>query len=68
MTLPGGVHAETYEQDRALIRTRGQWAWFAGFLAFLLVLPLLGISSAVGSANVIGITLIAVLGMQLTSG
>ncbi len=68
MTLPGGVHAETYEQDRALIRTRGQWAWFAGFLAFLLVLPLLGISSAVGSATVIGITLIAVLGLQLTSG
>jgi len=68
MTLPGGVHAETYAQDRALIRTPGQWAWFAGLAAFLLLLPVLGISGAVGIATVIGITLIAVLGLQLTSG
>ena len=37
MTLPGGVYAETYEQDRALVRTRGQWTWFVGLLVFLLV-------------------------------
>ncbi len=68
MTLPGGVHAETYAQDRALIRTPGQWAWFAGLIAFLVLLPFLGIGGAVGIAIVIGITLIAVLGLQLTSG
>lgn len=68
MTLPGGVHAETYAQDRAMIRTPWQWLWFAGLIAALVLLPFVGIGSAVGIATVIGITLIAVLGLQLTSG
>lgn len=68
MTLPGGVFAETYQEDRALIRTRWQWLWFTAFLLVLLFLPLIGPASFVGIATVIGITLIAVLGLQLTSG
>src|SRR3990172_1232540 len=68
MTLPAGVHAETYDQDRALIRTPGQWIWFAALLAGLLLLPLLGSGKIIGIANVIGITLVAVVGLQLTSG
>jgi branched-chain amino acid transport system permease protein len=68
MTLPGGVHAETYARDRALIRTPGQWAWFAGLLVFLVLLPQFGVAGALGSATVIAITLIAVLGLQLTTG
>ncbi|TSA07955.1 MAG: branched-chain amino acid ABC transporter permease [Comamonadaceae bacterium] len=68
MTLPGGVHAETYQEDRALIRTPRQWLWFAGLIAALLSLPYLGFGGAVGIATVIGITLIAALGLQITSG
>lgn len=68
MTLPGGVYSETYAQDRALIRTPGQWTWFAAFIVGLIVLPLLVSGRIVGIANVIGITLVAVVGLQLTSG
>mgnify|MGYP000862509372 CR=1 FL=1 len=68
MTLPGGVYSETYAQDRALIRTAGQWAWFVAFILALLVLPLVASGRVVGIANVIGITLVAVVGLQLTSG
>jgi branched-chain amino acid transport system permease protein len=68
MTLPGGVHAETYAQDRALIKTPPQWLWFLTLLAFLLLLPTLGTGKIVGIANVIGITVVAVVGLQITSG
>lgn len=68
MTLPGGVYAQTYEQDRALIRTPWQWLWFAALVVALLALPLFGAGKAVGMITVIGITLIAVMGLQLTSG
>lgn len=68
MTLPGGVHAETYAQDRALVRTPGQWAWFVAFMAGLVLLPVLGFSGAVGFMTVTAITAIAVIGLQLTSG
>jgi branched-chain amino acid transport system permease protein len=68
MTLPAGVHFETYAQDRALIRTRGQWAWFALFMFALVVLPFSGSGRLLGTAIVIGITVIAVVGLQLNSG
>src|SRR5581483_3048510 len=68
MTLPGGVFAETYAQDRALIRTSGQWAWFVLLLAGLLLLPAIASGRIIGIANVIGITLVAVIGLQITSG
>lgn len=63
MTLPAGVHFETYAQDRALIRTRGQWAWFALFMFALVVLPFSGSGRLLGTAIVIGITVIAVVGL-----
>lgn len=68
MTLPAGVHAETYDQDRALIRTPAQWTWLVAFLGALVLLPVLGSGKVIGIANVIGITLVAVVGLQLTSG
>lgn len=68
MTLPGGVFAETYAQDRALIRTPGQWTWFVLLLAGLVLLPAFASGRVIGIANVIGITLIAVIGLQITSG
>lgn len=68
MTLPAGVHFETYAQDRALIRTRGQWIWFALLMLALVALPLSGSGRLLGTAIVIGITVIAVVGLQLNSG
>lgn len=68
MTLPGGVYSETYAQDRALIRTPGQWTWFVLFMAALLVLPAFAGGRVIGIVNVIGITLVAVVGLQITSG
>lgn len=68
MTLPGGIYSETYAQDRALIRSPGQWIWFMALLITLVVLPLIVSGRIVGIANVIGITLVAVIGLQLTSG
>lgn len=68
MTLPGGIFAETYAQDRALIRSPGQWTWFIAFMLALVLLPAFASGRFVGIANVIGITLVAVVGLQLTSG
>ncbi|GIK97754.1 MAG: branched-chain amino acid ABC transporter permease [Xanthobacteraceae bacterium] len=68
MTLPGGIYSETYAQDRALIRSPGQWAWFVALMVGLVVLPIIVSGRIVGIANVIGVTLVAVIGLQLTSG
>ena len=68
MTLPGGVFAETYAEDRALIRTSGQWTWFLLLVAGLVLLPAFASGRIIAIANVIGITLVAVIGLQITSG
>ena len=68
MTLPGGVYSETYAQDQALIRSPGQWAWFIALMIVIALLPLIVSGRIVGIANVIGVTLVAVIGLQMTSG
>jgi branched-chain amino acid transport system permease protein len=68
MTLPAGVHAETYSRDQALIRTRPQWHWFIGFIIFLLILPLFGGGKIIGILNIMGIMMIGVVGLQITIG
>jgi branched-chain amino acid transport system permease protein len=68
MTLPAGVYAQTYEEDQALVRTKPQWFWLIGFLIFIFALPLFGGGRIVGIMNVIGITVIAVVGLQLNAG
>lgn len=68
MTLPAGVYSETYARDQAIIRTPTQWYWFAALIIFIFVLPLFGGGRALGIMNVIGITLIAVVGLQINAG
>jgi branched-chain amino acid transport system permease protein len=68
MTLPAGVYAETYEQDRALIRTRAQWLWFIAFMICLFLLPVFGGGRLLGIMNMIGIMVISVVGLQLNVG
>lgn len=68
MTLPAGVYAESYGQDRALIRTIRQWCWFIGLMIFLFIFPLFGDMGIIAIMNIVGIMLIAVIGLQITTG
>lgn len=68
MTLPAGVHFETYAQDRALIRTKAQWIWFVLFAIAMVLLPLTGSGRVIGAVIVICITLVAVVGLQINTG
>jgi len=68
MTLPGGIYAETYEQDMALIRTTPQWCWLIALLIFLFAVPLFGGGKVLGFLIVSWITLIAVVGLQINVG
>lgn len=68
MTTPAGVYAETYAQDQSLIRTWPQWIWFVCLMLFLFILPVFGWSKAIGIMNVMWITVIAVVGLQINVG
>jgi branched-chain amino acid transport system permease protein len=68
MTLPAGVYAQTYDEDQALIRTKPQWIWFIALLLFILTLPLFSGGRIIGIMNVVWITLIAVVGLQINVG
>jgi branched-chain amino acid transport system permease protein len=58
----------SYEHDMAIIRTRGQWAMTMAFIAALFALPLFADSGIIGTLNLIGITIIAVQGLNLLVG
>lgn len=58
----------TYAHDMAVIRNRGQWVLTIGFLLALFGLPLIADASLLGVINLIGITLIAVQGLNLLVG
>jgi branched-chain amino acid transport system permease protein len=68
MTLPAGVHAETYDQDQAFLRTRSQRAWFLALMVLLFTVPLFGGGKILGMMNVMWITVIAVVGLQINVG
>ena len=68
MTLPAGVYAQTYDEDQALIRTKPQWIWFVVLMLFVFSLPLFAGGRIIGIMNVIWITLIAVVGLQINVG
>ncbi len=68
MTRPAGVFSQTYDEDQAIIRTRPQWCWFLGFMIVLFTLPLFGGGRSIGIMNIIGITVIAVVGLQINVG
>jgi branched-chain amino acid transport system permease protein len=66
--LPCGVHFRTYRGDRAYFHTRYQWACFIAFMVVMFTLPLwLGVRY-IAMLNVTAIYVIAVVGLQITSG
>jgi len=68
MSLPCGTPNYTYEQDMAIIRTKPQWILFFTFVIFLGTFPLYGDNYWLGVANLIGITLIAAIGLNILTG
>lgn len=66
--LPCGTYPRSYEEDKAIVRTRLQWGLFIGFLAMLFTLPLFVPDRFIGMLNIAGIILVAVVGLQLTTG
>jgi branched-chain amino acid transport system permease protein len=68
MTLPCGIRNYNYAEDMAIVRTRTQWAIFIGFLALLFAAPLYLDNYWLGVGNLIGITLIAAVGLNILTG
>ncbi len=68
MSLPCGTPNYTYDQDMAIVRTRLQWALFVAFVILLVVLPFFSSRYFLGIANLIGITVIAVTGLNILTG
>jgi len=68
MTLPAGVYAQTYDEDQSLIRTRPQWICFVALMIFIFALPLFAGGKVIGMMNMVWITLIAVVGLQINVG
>jgi branched-chain amino acid transport system permease protein len=68
MSLPCGIRNYTYARDMAIIRTRTHWVLLVGFLVLLFAAPLYLSNYWLGVGNLIGITLIAALGLNILVG
>ncbi len=68
MSLPCGIRNYSYNTDMAIIRTKTQWVLFAIFLVLLFTLPLYMRNSDISVVNRIGITIIAVAGLNILMG
>jgi len=68
VTLPCGVRNYNYAEDMAIVRTKTHWALLIGFLILLFVAPLYLGNYWLGVTNLIGITLIAALGLNILVG
>lgn len=66
--LPSGVFAQDYSADRALVRTKPQWLALGIFVVALLLAPAVLGERYAALANVMMITAVAVIGLQLTMG
>ncbi|TAK36721.1 MAG: branched-chain amino acid ABC transporter permease [Chloroflexota bacterium] len=69
MSLPCGVYNQSYGQDMAIVRTRLQWVLTIGGVAVIFLgLFLFANNYVLGVANMIGIMIIAALGLQILTG
>ena len=68
MGLPCGTKNYTYAQDMAIMRTKTHWALLIGLLAFVFTAPLYWGNYWLGVANLIGITAIAAIGLNILLG
>ena len=68
MNLPCGTRNYDYARDMAILRTKTHWALFIGLLAVVAAAPLYWNNYWLGVANLIGITIIAVSGLNILIG
>ena len=68
MGLPCGTHNYTYAQDMAIMRTKTHWALLIALLVLVFTAPLYWGDYWLGVANLIGITVIAAIGLNILLG
>jgi branched-chain amino acid transport system permease protein len=68
MSQPCGVFQENYAQDSSIFRTKTQWVLLALFLVILFTGPLYLSNSMMTTITYIGITVIAVHGLNILTG
>ena len=68
MGLPSGTFNQSYAQDMAIFRTKTQWVMLLAFLAFLFTCPLFFGDRMLTLMTIIGITVIAVHGLNILTG
>jgi branched-chain amino acid transport system permease protein len=67
-SLPCGTRNYSYAEDMAIVRTRTQWGLLICFLILIFVLPLFLNNFWLRTVNLIGITVIAVTGLNILTG
>lgn len=68
MNLPCGTPNYSYSQDMAVVRTRLQWLVLVAFIVGLVLLPFVTSNSWLSVFSIIGITIIAAIGLNLLTG
>jgi branched-chain amino acid transport system permease protein len=68
MSLPCGIRNNTYAKDMAIVRTKTHWVLLIAFLVILFTAPLYFSNYWLGVCNLIGITLIAAIGLNILVG
>jgi len=69
MRRPCGTFDTSYAQDLSIIKTRFQWIMaITGAVLIFVILPLSGNVSLLSKVNIIGITIIAALGLNILTG
>ena len=68
MDLPCGTRNYDYARDMAVLRTRTHWALFIALLLILFTAPLYLSNSWLSRCNLIGITIIAITGLNILTG
>jgi len=67
-SLPCGTRNYSYAEDMAVVRTKTQWVLFIGFLILLFAAPLYLGNSWLNKINLMGITLVAAIGLNILIG
>jgi branched-chain amino acid transport system permease protein len=68
MWRPSGTFDETYRQDMAIVRTPFRWSLVILSLVAFFFLPVYGSYYIVSFVNLLAITIIAVMGLQIVTG
>jgi len=68
MSLPCGIRNYSYNTDTAIIRTKTQWVLLALFLVLIFTIPAYSSGFQLGIFNLIGITIIAIIGLNILMG